>query len=85
MSELVNINGEMKYNGCGNGNGKPLTELSKEELITTIEKLYEIIDDIDTAGDIAKDRDKIFRKLVDEAIDKREKFMTCDCYDILVK
>lgn len=75
----------MRYNGFGNEKGTPLKELSKEELIEFAEKLYSIIDDIDTAGDIAKDSDKIFRGLVDEAIDKREKFMTCDCYDILVK
>lgn len=41
-------------------------DASKKDLIKTIEKLWGIIDDIDSYGDMAKGDDKLFRTLVEK-------------------
>lgn len=44
---------------------------SRRELIKTIEFLWQIIDNIDTAGDVAKSNDKAFRDIVEKQQKKR--------------
>ena len=40
--------------------------------------LYSILDDIDTCSDIAKDDDKLYRRLVTRLANKRHEYATCD-------
>jgi hypothetical protein len=44
--------------------------------------LYGLLDDIDTAGDIAKDNDKLYRSLVRQAHQKRHLFAETDGYTL---
>ena len=50
--------GFCRKSGCERDNVKP-------ELITIIQQLWDIIDDIDTYGDMAKADDKLYRSLVE--------------------
>lgn len=44
--------------------------------------LYGLLDDIDTAGDMAKDNDKLYRSLVKRAHEKRHQFAISDGYSL---
>ena len=44
--------------------------------------LYDLLDDIDTADDLAKDDDKLYRRLVRRAHAKRFEYATTDRYTV---
>ena len=44
--------------------------------------LYDLLDDIDTADDLAKSDDKLYRALVRQAHAKRFKYATTDGYTV---
>ena len=44
--------------------------------------LYSIIDDIDTCSDIAKDDDKLYRRLVGRLAQKRHEYADCDGFTV---
>ena len=51
-----------------------------------IERLWDIIDDIDTYGDMAKGDDKLYRKLAERRVkDRWLTGITCDGYDLVFK
>lgn len=53
----------------------------EKELENTIEYLWNIIDNIDTFGDMAKDDDKLYRSLVEKEQKKRwNTGIKCDGY-----
>ena len=55
----------------------------RKELESTIEYLWQIIDDIDTAGDMAKSNDKAYREIVERKQRLRWKTgITTDGYDL---
>lgn len=57
--------------------------MTKDEIIN---KLWDIIDDIDTYGDMAKDDDKLYRNLVERKQKERWRLpITCDGYTLEVK
>lgn len=64
---------------------KPLEEATDLEwLKKTCAELWQIIDDIDTYGDMAKENDKLFRELVERRQKDRWKTgMTSDGYLLL--
>lgn len=45
-------------------------------------KLWELLDDIDTASDQAKDNDQAYRHYVEKRQSERFKIMTSDGYDL---
>lgn len=47
--------------------------------------LYDLLDDIDTADDIAKSDDKLYRSLVRQAHAKRFNYATTDGYEVYFK
>ena len=49
------------------------------------EHCYGLLDDIDTAGDVAKDDDKLYRQIVENTHIKRLKFSGSDGYAITIK
>jgi len=56
--------------------------MSKDEII---EKLWRIIDDIDTYSDMAKSDDKLYRSLVERKQNERWKLpIECDGYSIKI-
>jgi len=44
--------------------------------------LYDLLDEIDTASDLAKDNDKLYRNLVDKQHRKRFDYATTDGYTV---
>ena len=57
-----------------------------ERLFGLITSLWQIIDDIDTYGDIAKSNDALFRSLVEKKQKERWKLpITTDGYEIMLK
>lgn len=48
----------------------------------TARALFDLLDDCDTADDIAKDNDKMFRNLVRRAHQERFKYATTDGYTV---
>ena len=55
----------------------------RDELLATVEYLWNIIDDIDTYGDVAKSNDRLFRKLVERRQSDRWKTgITTDGYTL---
>jgi hypothetical protein len=62
---------------------KKVGTMSKEEII---EKLWQIIDDIDTYSDMAKSDDKLYRGLVERRQKDRWKLpIDCDRHSITIK
>jgi len=58
-------------------------DITEKALRRLVEYLFQIIDDIDTAGDIAKSDDKAFRRLVEQYQKKRwETGIDCDGYTL---
>ena len=51
-------------------------------LHNSIEILWKLLDNIDTADDMAKDNDKVYRKLAQEQMEKRHKVLVLDGYDL---
>lgn len=48
--------------------------------------LYQLLDDIDTAGDIAKENDKAYREIVERIQSKKSKVVeSCDGYTVVFK
>ena len=57
-----------------------------ERLKSYVYKLWQIIDDIDTYGDMAKSNDALFRSLVEKKQKERWKLpITTDGYEIMLK
>ena len=55
----------------------------RDELLAAVEYLWNIIDDIDTYGDVAKSNDRLFRKLVERRQSDRWKTgITTDGYTL---
>jgi hypothetical protein len=53
------------------------------DLESTIKFLWQIIDDIDTASDMAKSDDKLYRNIVENRQKRRwETGITCDGYNL---
>jgi hypothetical protein len=57
---------------------------SAEAWKTRAEKLWQIIDDIDTYSDMAKSDDKLFRGLVERKQKERFEILTSDGYDLFL-
>lgn len=67
----------MAYNGSSQAKlGEPL---AIEEIATA---LFQLLDDIDTADDLAKDNDKLYRNLVRRAHTKRFRYASTDGYSL---
>lgn len=71
---------------------KPITQNRTSETDTLGEpfsykdiahKLYDLLDDCDTADDLAKDNDKMYRNLVRRANRARFKYASTDGYDVV--
>lgn len=57
--------------------------MKEEDYLDIIEKLWSIIDDIDTYSDIAKSDDKLYRALVERRQkDRWENGFECDGYNL---
>jgi hypothetical protein len=56
-----------------------------ELLCNLVEKLWDIIDDIDTASDIAKADDEWYRRRVEFLQRKRFNHVTSDGYELFIK
>ena len=57
--------------------------MTLEEAKKTIEYLWDLLDDIDTVSDIAKEDDKLYRRLVESHQRKRFDIgITCDGYEL---
>lgn len=62
-------------------NNVEIDELSKSKLLDTCEFLWELLDNIDTAGDMAKGDDKLYRAIVERNQKRRwETGIKCDGY-----
>lgn len=57
---------------------------SIEGLQKVVEKLYDLLDDIDTAGDIAKSNDRQYRNLVEQLQQKKSNFVRSDGFKLYV-
>lgn len=74
MGDQFQIGGYMKVSECDD----------VELLRTIVENLWDIIDDIDTTSDMAKDRDDWYRKRVEFVQRKRFSYVTSDGYDLFI-
>lgn len=68
---------EMKYNASLSAEPKPQPSM---EAIARF--LYQLLDDIDTADDLAKNNDALYRNLVRKAHKKRFEVAETDGYDL---
>ncbi len=59
------------------------TDLKKLRMI--VEHLYMLLDNVDTADDLAKDNDKMYRNLAFRAQKKKNEYIITDGYGIFVK
>jgi hypothetical protein len=50
-----------------------------------VERLWQLLDDIDTAGDICKDNDKAFRRMAMALADSRSKHIVSDGYRLSIR
>ena len=65
--------------------GKPLSEVDDVEwLRKAVDTLWSLLDDVDTADDIAKGNDELYRKLAYKAQKKRFEVLTSDGYDLFL-
>jgi hypothetical protein len=63
-----------------------VSECEDTELLRNlVEKLWDIIDDIDTASDMAKFDDKWYRRKVESLQSKRFYYVTSDGYELFIK
>ena len=63
-----------------------LTEFTDvEKLQSAVNQLYMLLDDIDTIGDLAKNNDAFYRRLVEAKQRHKNLFITTDGYDIFFK
>ena len=70
---------------CSAGLGVPLgEEKDPDKLRDMAAKLWKMLDDIDTASDIAKSNDVFYRKMVEEVQGRTHKILTSDGYDLFV-
>ena len=61
-------------------------EMSYRELHTVAQYLYELLDDIDSAGDIAKGDDKLYRAIVERTQSQKWAVVAkCDGYAVTLK
>jgi hypothetical protein len=68
------------------GLGKPLAEVTDaDRLRADVEFLWQLLDDIDTATDMAKDNDKWYRALVEMIQGKRHQRVTSDGYSLFAR
>ncbi len=68
------------------GLGKPLSEVTDaDRLRADVEFLWQLLDDIDTAGDMAKDNDKWYRARVEMIQGKRHQRITSDGYSLFAR
>jgi hypothetical protein len=56
-----------------------------ELLCNLVEKLWDIIDDIDTASDMAKDNDRWYRNRVEFLQRQRFDYVMSDGYELFIK
>jgi hypothetical protein len=65
--------------------GKPLCEIDDVEwLRNSVEILWQLLDNIDTADDVAKDNDKGYRRIARHNMAKRFAVLTSDGYDLFL-
>jgi len=63
-----------------------LVPMSYEELHAVTQYLYKLLDDIDTASDIAKGDDKLYRSIVHRTQSKKSEVVdVCDGYVVTFK
>jgi len=72
----------MASNESGNYDFSKLTKLSRD---TTEAKLFQIIDDIDTASDMFKPPMNSFYKYVMKKVKEAQKYIVSDGYDLYIK
>lgn len=60
--------------------------MTHEELHSVAQYLYQLLDDIDTVGDIAKGDDKLYRAMVEKIQAKKNLVVDqCDGYTVTLK
>ena len=59
--------------------------MNNKEWNDIAEYLYTLLDDIDTISDIAKDNDKLYRKLVEKVQQKKSLVADTDGYTLIFK
>lgn len=60
--------------------------MTYEELLKVAQYLYQLLDDIDAAGDMAKGDDKLFREIVERTQTKKGAVVAeCDGYTVTLK
>lgn len=65
--------------------GIPIESVNEADKLRSIAvALWQIIDDIDTASDVAKDRDIYYRNMVQEIQKKRHLFLVSDGYNLFL-
>lgn len=68
-----------------------ITDMAKDAadtidlLINQVKFLWGLLDDVDTAGDMAKSNDKAYRSLVEKIHPKRQQIAESDGYEIFIK
>lgn len=65
--------------------GMKLKTLTDVELLQRlVRELWDIIDDIDTTSDLAKNNDQLYRNLVHKSQKKRHDFLKTDGYELFL-
>lgn len=60
--------------------------MTHDELHSVAQYLYQLLDDIDTVGDVAKDNDKLYRAMVEKIQAKKNLVVSvCDGYTVTLK
>jgi len=60
--------------------------MTYDEMHAVAQYLYQLLDDIDTAGDIAKGDDKLYREIVERTQAKKGAVVAeCDGYTVILK
>lgn len=77
------IEGTMGQSHSTAGLGKPLAEVNNVDwLRQEVQRLWDLLDDIDTASDIAKGNDEWYRRRVEHLQAKRFDSVTSDGYGL---
>ena len=65
--------------------GQPLDEVKDiDQLRATVEFLWDLLDNIDTASDMAKGNDKAYREYVENQQSRRHQRVTSDGYNLFM-
>ena len=80
------MNELMAYNKVQRQHAEDAPQMTYDELHAVAQYLYQLLDDIDTAGDMAKGDDKLFRAIVERTQTKKCAVVAeCDGYTVTLK